>query len=77
MIELLNELLSVSQAAERIGARPKDISDLFYIRKLSGKICPIVAGRRIIPENYLDTIKEILKQNGRPVGENESVNVAN
>jgi len=60
--------LSVSEAARRLGARPKDISDLFYRRMLRDDLCPIVAGRRLIPDDYLDRIAAALKRQGRPVG---------
>lgn len=63
------ELLSVSEAARRLGAKPKDISDLFYRRGLRDDLCPIVAGRRLIPDGYLATIKAALKRGGKPTGE--------
>lgn len=61
--------LSVSEAARQLGAKPKDISDLFYSRELDDQQGPIVAGRRIIPEDYLPTIRRALKQRGRQVSE--------
>jgi hypothetical protein len=57
--------LIVSEVARQIGARPKDISDLFYQRKLDDKRCPIVGGRRLIPEDYLPVIKATLQDLGR------------
>ena len=62
--------LSVSEVARRLGARPKDISDLFYSRELRDDLCPIVAGRRLIPESYVDVIDMVLKRHGRIVLEN-------
>lgn len=62
------QLLSVSEAARRLGANPKDVSDLFYRRRLRDDLCPIVAGRRLIPEDYLGMIEMALKRAGRPVG---------
>jgi hypothetical protein len=62
------DYLSVSEAARRLEAKPKDISDLFYRRALRDDLCPIVAGRRLIPENYMDMIAQALKRAGRPVG---------
>ena len=59
--------LSVSDVARRLGANPKDISDLLYRRTLRDDLCPIVAGRRLIPESYLDMIRMALKRAGRPV----------
>lgn len=61
--------LSVSDAARRLGAVPRDISDLFYKRRLRDDLCPIIAGRRLIPENYLDVIRMELRRDGRRVEE--------
>ena len=59
--------LSVSEVARRLGANPRDISDLFYRRRLRDDLCPIIAGRRLIPEDYLDMIQAELRRSGRPV----------
>jgi len=59
--------LSVSEAARRLKARPRDISDLFYRRHLRDDLCPIVGGRRLIPEDYLGMIAAELCRAGRPV----------
>lgn len=64
--------LSVSQAARQLGANPKDISDLFYRRRLRDDLCPVVAGRRMIPEDYLDIIAMALTRAGRRVCFNRS-----
>lgn len=53
--------LSVSEAARRLGVRPKDISDAFYQRRLRDDLCPIIAGRRLIPDDYLEQIAHTLK----------------
>ena len=59
------QYVSVSEAARRLGGRPKDISDLFYQRRLNDQHCPIVAGRRLIPEDYLADIEILLRRLGR------------
>ena len=59
--------LSVSEAARRLKARPRDISDQFYRRHLRDDLCPIVGGRRLIPEDYLSMIAAELRRAGRPV----------
>ncbi|MCL2641658.1 MAG: hypothetical protein FWD53_12490 [Phycisphaerales bacterium] len=64
----MKDYLSVSEAARRLGAIPKDISDMFYRGVLRDDLCPVMAGRRLIPENYLDVIRMALKRAGRPVG---------
>ena len=63
--QTMEKQLSVSEVARRIGAAPKDISDLFYRRELRDDLCPIVAGRRLIPESYVDVIVMVLKRHGR------------
>jgi hypothetical protein len=59
--------LSVSDAARRIagGVRPRDISDAFYQRLLDDRRCPIVSGRRLIPEDYLPFIEQVMRETGR------------
>jgi hypothetical protein len=61
--------LTVSEIARRLGARPRDISDLFYRRQLSDERCPIIGGRRLIPESYVTAIAAALRRAGRPIGE--------
>lgn len=58
--------LSVSEAARRLRARPRDISDLFYRRRLRDDLCPIVAGRRLIPQEYMEIIALELRRSGLP-----------
>lgn len=49
-------LFSITEVADKIGCRPRDISDLFYQRKLDAKRCPLKAGRRLIASDYVPTI---------------------
>jgi hypothetical protein len=58
------DFLSVSQVARQVGAKPKVISDLLYQRELRDDLCPIVAGRRLIPRSYVTTIREALIERG-------------
>jgi hypothetical protein len=59
----------VSEASRRIpGSCPKDISVLFYLRKLDDARCPIVGGRRLIPEDYLPEIERALREAGKLEG---------
>jgi hypothetical protein len=57
----------VSEVARRLGVRPRDISDLFYERRLSDDRCPVVGGRRLIPADYVPTIAKVLRREGRLV----------
>jgi hypothetical protein len=59
------KFLTVSEVARRIGARPRDISDSFYRRELRDDICPILAGRRLIPESYIEEVARTLRLRGQ------------
>ncbi len=66
----MSELMSVSDAAraleEELGVpiAPRIISDLFYQRKLRDEACPLIGGRRLIPESYLPAIATALRRLG-------------
>ena len=55
---------SVSEVARQLGVKPRDISDLFYSRELRDDLCPIVGGRRLIPETYIEEIAAALRRRG-------------
>lgn len=61
--------LSVSEVARRLDCRPREISDLFYQRRLCDARCPVVSGRRLIPEDYLPVIEAILRDYTREEGQ--------
>lgn len=63
------QYLTVSEVARQIGATPRDVSDLFYARKLRDDLCPVVGGRRLIPPSYTATIRAALQRAGRPVSD--------
>jgi hypothetical protein len=66
--------LTVSDVARRLGVRPRDISDLFYQRRVSDELCPIVAGRRLIAESCLSVIVSALRECGvLPQGPEEAM----
>jgi hypothetical protein len=54
--------LIVSEVARRLGVNPRSISTLFYCRKLDDGRCPIVGGRRMIPESYVPEIGRALRE---------------
>jgi hypothetical protein len=57
--------LSVGEVARQIpGARPQDITALFYRGELRDDLCPIVAGRRLIPPEYVELIRAALNRRG-------------
>ncbi len=53
--------LSVGEAAEAIQVTPRAISNALYDRKLDVSRCPIVAGRRLIPRDYLPEIAAVVR----------------
>jgi hypothetical protein len=62
---------TVSQVARKFNVAPRTISDLFYGRHLDDTLCPIVSGRRFIPQEYLPTIEAVLRERNllrEPVG---------
>lgn len=58
-------VISISDLARELGCRPRDISDAFYARLLDESQCPSVAGRRLIPREYVPTIKRVLTERGK------------
>jgi hypothetical protein len=55
---------AVGDVARRCNCPPKILSDLFYLRKLDPARCPIVSGRRLIPDDYLPAIEAMLRDLG-------------
>ncbi len=64
MAETLALLLGVGDVARRLGVRPAQVTQLFYERRLREDLCPIISGRRIIPEDYLPVIAMELRRKG-------------
>jgi hypothetical protein len=56
---------SVSDAAQKIGCRPRDVSDAFYARILDESKVLRVAGRRAIPADYIPEIRRVLSERGK------------
>ena len=56
--------VGVGDVAKLLGVNPQQITALFYERRLRDDLCPIVSGRRIIPESYLDIIVLELRRKG-------------
>ena len=52
---------AVSDVARRLGVPPRVISDLFYLRVLDDGLCPVVGGRRLIPDHYVAVIEQVLR----------------
>jgi hypothetical protein len=56
--------LTIGQLSRRFDVPPRVISDLFYARKLDAKRCPIVGGRRLVPESYVAELVRVLRAGG-------------
>lgn len=63
---------TVSEVARKLNARPSDITLLFYHRALPDDACPIVSGRRRIPESVIPTIAALLIERGKILEPQES-----
>ncbi|MBM3970441.1 MAG: hypothetical protein FJ302_11340 [Planctomycetes bacterium] len=64
------DLLTVSGAAREIEhhcgcpVRPRDISTLLYDRRIDDRLCPIIAGHRMISREVLPLIEQVLVERG-------------
>ena len=58
--------LSVGDVARQLGpkVKPAQISQLFYERLLRDDLCPVVAGRRLIPPDMVPVIGWALRRKG-------------
>ncbi len=64
--------LTVGEVARELGAYPKDITNLFYIRELDDRKCPIVGGRRMIPKDYIPVVSMVLRRRGCKVNDGQT-----
>lgn len=55
---------TVGEIARPRGIAPRIISDLFYSHHLDNSRCPVVGGRRIIPDEYVPEIEAVLRERG-------------
>ena len=56
--------LSVGEVSRELDVRPSVVTALFYERRLRDDLCPIVAGRRLIPPSYVRIIAMELRRKG-------------
>jgi hypothetical protein len=40
----------------------REITILFYLGMLDGRRCPVVSGRRLIPDDYVPVIRQVLHE---------------
>jgi hypothetical protein len=66
-------VFTVSTLARRYGVAPRKISDLFYSREIDDQACPIVAGRRLIPADFVPKIEAALRERGLLLQPQEAV----
>jgi hypothetical protein len=59
--------LTVSEAARRLGAAPRLISDLLYARRVPDGVAPLVGKVRLIDPAHLTTIAAELRKAGHAV----------
>lgn len=58
------DFLSISEVARQLGVPPKTITDLCYRRIIPDDACPIIAGRRLVPKDYLPELTTLLRDRG-------------
>lgn len=66
---MVQQMIGVGDVAKRLGVRPAQVTALFYEQRLRDDLCPIVSGRRIIPEAYIPLIANELRRKGIDVRE--------
>lgn len=49
---------SVTELARKFDCKPRDITELFYQRRVSDDKAPVIGGRRLIPESLVPEIEE-------------------
>jgi hypothetical protein len=59
------ELISLSDAAQRLGVRPKVLCDLLWTRAIDVDRCPLIGRTRAIPVDYLPQIRAVLAEKGK------------
>ena len=62
-------IFSITEAADEIGCRPRDISDAFYSRDLDESRVMRIGNRRVIPIDYLPEIRQVLAGRGKATSE--------
>ncbi len=65
----MSEVFSVGGVAKLLNVRPTQISQLYTERRLSDEHCPVVAGRRLIPPDYISIIAMELRRKGIEVAD--------
>ena len=60
----MDQYQGVGDTARQLGVRPSRITQLFYERRLRDDLCPIIAGRRLIPPSYVPIIALELRRKG-------------
>ena len=61
-------LLTIKEAAKRLGIPPRRISDAAYQGLLSDELFHFIGGPRMIAETALPLIGKLLRQSGRLTG---------
>ena len=58
-------MVTISEAANELGCRPRDISDALYNRWFDPGRCFQLGNRRLIPRDALPDLREALASHGR------------
>ena len=58
------DFITISELSRRYHVAPRKISDLFYSRTLADDVCPIISGRRVVPQSYIPEVERVLRERG-------------
>lgn len=58
----MERVLTVRDVARRLGLPPKSVSDFLYKTHFDDDRCPVVGGRRLIPESLLPDLEGELRR---------------
>lgn len=61
----VTRLLTFADASRVLGCRPRDISDAIYARLVDETRLVTIGNRRVIPFEYLPSLREVLAARGK------------
>ena len=69
----MDKIYSVSEAARELNVPPRDITAIFYEKRIPDSAGPIIGDRRIIPATSLPLIEKALHERRQRAGKRRRV----